>query len=220
MRIITCLLLLSLPAAMAAAQTLPTESVTVTTLREKQIQQYVESRAVPSRVAEKLTRWETPICVKAEGLKPQLLEYLVRRLKAVAAQVGAPVNTNPSCQQNVEIGFSSDPQSVMDYVRDKHINYLGFDTGKAEKVARMTRPIQAWYATVTVDASGESVSDTPPSGPPKCLDPPLCRLMVSAPVVHATGTRVSDGLSTGFRNVIVLGDRDRLVKMEMGAMAD
>ena len=35
------------------------ESVTVTALREKQIQQYVESRAVPSHAAGKLGRWET-----------------------------------------------------------------------------------------------------------------------------------------------------------------
>ena len=103
------------------------------------------------------------ICVKAEGLKPELLEFVVRRVKAVAAQVGAPVNGDPSCRENVEIGFASDPQSVMDYVRDKHINYLGFynNTSEAEKMARMTRPIQAWYATVTIDASGESKSDTP-----------------------------------------------------------
>jgi hypothetical protein len=198
------------------------ESITVTAAREKQIRQYVESRAAPSRVAEKLGRWETPICVKAEGLKPELLEFVVRRVRTVAAQIGAPVNSNPSCQQNVEIGFASDPQTVMDYVRDKHINYLGLykNTGEAEKMARMTRPIQAWYATVTIDASRESVTDTPPSGPPTCLDLPRCSIMVSAPVVHATGTRVSDGLSTGFRNVIVLVDRDKVAKMEMGTLAD
>ncbi|MBW8708339.1 MAG: hypothetical protein JF627_03605 [Alphaproteobacteria bacterium] len=194
----------------------------MTAVREKQIQQYVESHAVASRVAGKLGRWESPICVKAEGLKPELLEFVVRRIKAVATQIGAAVNSDPSCEQNVEIGFSSDPQSVLDYIRDKHINYLGFynNMAEAEKMARMTHPIQAWYATFTIDASGESISDTRPSGPPKCFDPPLCRFMVSAPVVHSTGTRVSDGLRTGFRNVIVLTDRDRLAKMEMGAVAD
>ncbi len=200
----------------------PVESVTVTALRVTQIQQYVESHAAASRVAGKIGRWETPICVKAEGLKSELLEFVLRRIKAVAVQVGAPVNQNPSCQQNVEIGFASNPQSVMDYVRDKHVNYLGLyeNMGDAEKAARMTRPIQAWYATITIDASGERISDTRPSGLPKCFDPPWCRVMVSAPVVHSTGTRVSDGLSTGFRNVLVLGDRDRLLKMEMGAVAD
>jgi len=197
------------------------ESVTVTALREKQIQQYVEARAVPSRAAGKLGRWETPICIKAEGLRSEPLEFVVRRVKAVAAQVGAPVNSDPSCRENVEIGFASDPQSVMDHVRDKHINYLGLNNmGEAEKTARMTRPIQAWYATVTIDASGESQSDTPPRGAPQCWDPPLCRMMVSAPGHHATDTRVSDGIRTGFRNVIVLADRDRLANMEMGTLAD
>jgi hypothetical protein len=45
-------------------------------------------------------------------------------------------------------------------------------------------------------------------------------MMVSAPIHHATDSRLSDGLRTGFRNVIVLADRDRLVNMEMGAVAD
>jgi hypothetical protein len=213
------LLAVGLSAFPALAQV---ESVTSTALREKLIQQYVESHAVPSRVAGKIGRWETGICVTARGLKPELLEFVVRRVRAVAALVGAPVNSDPSCRQNVEIGFASDPQSVLDYVRGKHINYLGFysSPAEAEKMARMTHPVQAWYATVTIDAKGESHTDTPPSGPPQCWDPPLCRIMTSAPVHHATDSRLSDGLRTGFRNVIVLADRDRLVKMEMGALAD
>ena len=198
------------------------ETVTSTALREKQIRQYVESHAVPSRIAGKIGRWETGICVTAEGLKPELLEFVIRRIKAVAAQVGAPVNNDPSCRQNVEIGFASNPQSVMDYVRDKHAAYLGFhdNTVEAAKMARMTRPIQAWYATVTIDANNEVQSDQPRREAPHCFDSPLCLVMVSAPIQRSTGTRVSDGMRTGFRNVIVLGDRDKLVKMEMGAVAD
>lgn len=213
------LLAIGLGSSAALAQV---ESVTSTALREKLIQQYVESHAVPSRVANKVGRWETGICVTAQGLKPELLEFVVRRVKAVAVLVGTPVNNDPSCRHNVEIGFASDPQSVMDYVRGKHINYLGFygSPHEAEKMARMTHPIQAWYATVTIDAKGESHTDTPSSGPPQCWDPPLCRIMTSAPVHHATDSRLSNGLRTGFRNVIVLADRDRLVNMEMGALAD
>jgi hypothetical protein len=226
MRIVVLRLRRFLPVLALAAAALPAlaqvESVTSTALREKQIRQYVESHAVPSRRLGKIGRWESPICVAAEGLKPELLEFVIRRVKAVAAQVGAPVNNDPACRQNVEIGFASSPQWVMDYVRDKHAAYLGFhnNTVEAEKMARMTRPIQAWYATHTIDANNETQSDAPFREPPVCVDPPLCRMMVSAQIQRSTGTRVSDGMRTGFRNVIVLGDRDRLVKMEMGAVAD
>ena len=216
------LLALGLGALPALAQS-RVESVTSTALREKQIQQYVESHVVPSRVAGKVGRWETGICVKAKGgLKPELLEFVVRRVKAVAAQVGAPVNNDPACRENVEIGFASDPQSVMDSVRRKHINYLGFyNTSRdIDRLVRMTRPIQAWYATLTVDAYGESETDTPPRGIPQCLDPPYCGMMVSAPIKQSKGSRVTHALRTGFRNVLVLGDRDRLVQMEMGTLAD
>jgi hypothetical protein len=45
-------------------------------------------------------------------------------------------------------------------------------------------------------------------------------LQISAKVQHSNGTRVTNAVRTGFRNVLVLGDRDRLVQMEMGALAD
>ena len=220
-RILPLLACAALPALAALAQ--PTvESVTSTAVREKQIQQYVDTQSVASRIAGKIGRWENPICVKAEGLKPELLDFVVRRVKAVAVQVGARVNNDPACRQNVEIGFASNPQSVADYLRDKHSAYLGFfnNTVEAARMARMTHPIQAWYATVTIDANNEVQSDQKRRDPPECFDPPLCRVMISAPVQRSTGTRVSDGMRTGFRNVIVLADRDRLVKMEMGTVAD
>ena len=89
----TALLLLGCLTA-ASAQPAPTESVAVTgqRTREEQIQGFVESRAAPAVRLGKVARWEAGICPVATGLKPELLRFLIQRLKATAVRVGAPVN--------------------------------------------------------------------------------------------------------------------------------
>ena len=199
-----------------------TESVTVTALREKQIQDYVQSHAAPSVRLGKIGRWENGICPAATGLKPELIRFILKRVKDVAAQVGAPVNKDPYCRHNVEIVFSSQPQSVMNYIRDDREAYLGYhdNSDQAAAMAKVTHPIQSWYATATVDAHGTAHTDRPPKGPPQCLDQPLCRIMVTADIAVSTGSRLGDGLRTGFQNVIVLADRDKLTGHEIGTLAD
>jgi hypothetical protein len=213
-------LIATLP-ALAQSQP-PAENVTVTALQEKQIQDYVQSHAVPSRSLGKIGRWETGICPAATGLKPELVQFVINRIKTVASKVGAPVNQGRYCRHNVEIVFSSNPQSVMNYIRDDREAYLGAhdNSEQAAEMAKVTRPIQSWYATATIDANGEPHSDRPKKGSPECLDPPRCRVWITAEVAKSTGTRLGDGLRTGFMNVIVLADRDKLVDQEIGTLAD
>src|SRR4051812_4871994 len=104
MKLIAILLLASLTGAVAQ----PTESVTVTgeRAREEQIQGFVQSRAAPSVRLGKVARWELGICPAVAGLKPELIRFVVQRLKDIAAKVGAPVNPSTSCRTNVEIVFT------------------------------------------------------------------------------------------------------------------
>ena len=219
-------LLLAAPAALAQTQAgapaASTESVTVTALRERQMQAFVESRAAPSLRLGKLERWERGVCPVAAGLKPVLLEFIVQRVKDIAAKVGAPVNDSANCRYNVQIVFSSAPQKVLDYIRKDREGYLGYhETGaQADALARLTHPIQAWYTTATIDLRGNVHPDAPRKDAPQCLDVPECRIMLDAEQYAVTGTRLGDGLRSGLINVIVIADRDKLVNHEIGALAD
>jgi hypothetical protein len=83
-------MLLALPASAQAP-----ESVTVTGTRSRQVlDKFVESFAAPTRMTGKLARWEDGVCPVAVGLKPAFLKFITRRLRDVAAQVGAPVNAD------------------------------------------------------------------------------------------------------------------------------
>jgi hypothetical protein len=200
------------------------ESVTVTAqrTRDEQIKSFVESRAAPSVRLGKIARWEVGICPAATGLKPELLKFIVVRLKDIAARVGAPVNKSASCRTNVEIVFSPAPQAVADYLRRSREDYLGYHSNgaQADELAKVTHLIQSWYATGTIDANGSLAPDVKKKGMPYCLDEPECRIIMDAPQAAVTGSRLTNGLHSGFLNVIVVADRGKLVDQEIGALAD
>jgi hypothetical protein len=202
----------------------PVESVTVTgqRTRDEQIKSFVESRATPAVRLGKIARWEVGICPAATGLKPELLKFIVARVKDIAAKVGAPINKSTSCRTNVEIVFSPAPQEVADYLRKSREDYLGYhsDGAQADELAKVTHPIQSWYATGTIDANGSVAPDVKKKGMPYCLDEPECRIMLEAPQAVVTGSRLTNGLHSGFLNVIVVADRGKLVDQEIGALAD
>jgi len=108
---------LVLACSQASGQTArpPTENVTVTGTRSREVLQgFVGSLAVPTRLTGKMTRWEKGICPVTLGLRPQAVAFINRRLKEIAVQAGAPVDTNASCKPNVEIVFTTTPQALID----------------------------------------------------------------------------------------------------------
>jgi hypothetical protein len=222
MKIFAILLLAGL--AGAAAQPAPTESVTVTgeRTREEQIKSFVQSRAAPSVRLGKIARWEAGICPAATGLKPEFLRFILQRLKATAAKVGAPVNSAASCRTNVEIVFTSAPQALLDNLRKSHEDYLGYhaNAAQADRLAKVNHFIQSWYATGTIDANGSVQADIKRRGMPFCMDEPECRIMTDMPPSAVTGSRLNNGLHSGFLNVVIVAEPGKLSDQEAGALAD
>ena len=211
----------------AAAQTAKaplTESVTVTGARsrEEQIKSFVQSRAAPAVRLGKIARWEAGICPAATGLKPELLKFLLGRLKATAARVGAPVNPRASCRTNLEIVFTRAPQVLLNNVRKNQEDYLGYHASAADgdRLAKVTHAIQSWYATGTIDDNGVVQADVRRRGMPFCMDEPECRIVTEVPPSASNGSRLSNGLHSGFLNVMIVADSIKLSDQEIGAVAD
>jgi hypothetical protein len=184
----------------AVAQPAPTESVTVTGERTR----------------------EEQICPAVAGLKPELIRFVVQRLKTIAAKVGAPVNPHASCRTNVEIVFTPAPQALLDNVRKNQEDYLGYhaNAAQAARLARVTHAVQAWYATGTIDSNGSVQADLKRRGMPFCMDEPECRIVTDVPPSAVTGSRLNNGLHSGFLNVIIVANRGKLLDQEIGAVAD
>jgi hypothetical protein len=203
----------------------PPEGVTVIGQKvpDKDIQDFVRSRAVPTSVLGKVARWERGICPEATGLKSVFTGYVVQRIKTVAAKVGAPVSARRGCSANIEIVFTTKPQVLLDGVRQHHKDYLGYyeNSEQADALAKVTHPIQAWYATATIDADGAPHLDTSTHSPPICFDYPLCHIWVNPDKIYdAEGTRLHDGLRSGLFNVIIVVNQEKLSDHEIGALAD
>lgn len=213
------------------------ENVTVTGTKSREmVDTFVKSFVAPTRLTGKIARWESGICPRAVGQRPATAQYVSQHLKDIAAAVGAPVNTRESCTPNIEIVFTNTPQELLDNVRLHDADYLGYAESAAqrEKLAMVTRPIQAWYTTQTRDlrgigsvdsgrsrGAGTSMSNftsVPCSG---------CAGRNAAPIelgdarfANVSGNRVSDGVRSALYHVLIVVDPRKLPDQEIGPLAD
>jgi hypothetical protein len=215
-------MLLAAPSLALAQGARAPESVTVTGTRDRQVlENFVQSFAAPTYLIGKIGRWEDSICPVTVGLRPEAIKFITKRVRDVAAQTGAPVDRHASCTPNLQILFTSHPQVLLDHIRDNTPEVLGYYSNGAELKARatVTRPIQAWYMTATIDLHGYPVVDGKPTGFGVQIGGPN-NFMPNAHVAIVTGNRTGDGLHATFYRVMVVVDPDKLVDYEMGSLAD
>jgi hypothetical protein len=212
-----------------------TEAVTVTVIKdgEAAIGKFVEGVTVPTRAAGKVARWKSGICPIVVGLPPESAKLLVQKIRALAAEVGAPVNPGDPCPGNIEVIFTAQPQALLDNIRIMHPVLLGYydNSAQADKLATSTRPIQSWYRTATLDARGNPTVDgarkggvhlsiaLPPSGlpgPPDIVE----MYMPDAAVTNVTGGRLGDGVSSALNNVMIVADTSKLLGRDAGTVGD
>jgi hypothetical protein len=164
------------------------------------------------------------ICPLTTGLTPGYGAFVTARLRALAAYVGAPVQSDPLCKSNVQILFTDNPQKKMDAVikwatgpafRNR---YAG---GMKDLIAfRSDHAIQGWYMTTSggaivlnTDVSMVGVSVLP-------LWPQITQNYVGS---GSLGTRVGAGGSgsgSGIGIVILVVDTTKVVGYPIGALAD
>jgi hypothetical protein len=234
---IAALLLGAVPAA--TAQT-PLESVTVTAARPHRdaINDFLFSHATPTRLTDKVARWTVPICPRTFGLGPKYAKYVTDRVRGIAANVGAPVSGDAACRPNIQIVFTTTPQVLLDNIRDNQPAYLGYydNSRQAAKLATFSRPIQSWYTTATGDLTGPPQVDSahgggisvtlpspPPTGPGGMEGTAQGTYTLNLPSASArttTGSRLGDGLTSGFYNIIIIAEPGKLLDVEIGTLAD
>lgn len=241
---IAALLLLSAPALAQPRLVggLAEESVTVVGVKPSQetISDFVANRVSPSRTLGKVGRWRAQVCPLTVGLGADYAKYISRRIREVAAAVGAPVNQDPGCRSNIQVIFTTKPQGLMDDVRKNQPILIGFfhNLAEADRLAQVTHPLQAWYTTETVDFYKNSVIDTGRCGLSESANLNAQMLtpsdssgmstqagvfqlsMPCATVAHVSRSRVNNGLNTAFHNVLVVAEPARLLDHEIGGLAD
>ncbi len=211
------LVVLSTPAVSADAPASKIiEEITVYGEKEKVVRDFVGSYAapVPSLIGQ-MARWRVGICPVTTGLSPEFSTFITRRLKEVAALVGAGVDAKEPCKTNVQIIFAPQPQALMDAVRKQASWLLGFHyLAQAKDLAAFKHPIQSWYATGTTDLNGTLTPDNTSFG--------NCGSWGLADACSATvkGSRLGKGFRSEFMVVTIVIDMSRVADLEIGPLAD
>jgi hypothetical protein len=236
-RLFTLSALLMAGALRASAQTAPTtESVTVMGSREA-YHTFSRTFATPTHMSGKMARWERPLCPVVLGQNAHYTAFITQHIKYVGLAAGAPVATEPSCRPNIEIVFTTTPQALLDTVRKDHQAYLGYFTSlaQADALAKVTKPIQAWYATETTDVKGRTYLDAGHqlingdnipnmSGTPfpdsEIVAGGRGRMLDLPPFRAVLGSRLNDGIHTGFAHVLIVVDSTKLAGQEVLPLAD
>jgi len=218
--------------AQAAA---PVESVTVTQSRAA-LEKFAKSFTVAAKLTGKIARWERGICPVTVGQQPSFTDQVTQRVKDVAAMTGVPINATPSCKPNIEIVFTSTPQALLDNVLKNDPDYLGYAESSAErdKLATVTRAIQAWYATETIDLNGMRRMDSarrlnggiamsnftsmPCTGCGAANRDPL--YFPDATYAKVTGNHIQDGTRSGFNHVLIVVDTYRVLGFKIDPLAN
>lgn len=221
---------LALPAL--AQSPLPTEKVIVTAhqaVPDTVLHDFIKSWGAPSQPVGNMARWRVGICPAVSGLPADYNKLVTERIRALAAQVGAPV-AEDGCRFNIDVAFTPKPQALMDEVRRHHEVLLGYhDAVNAAQIATVNRPIQAWYTTETEDLNGQrsinskqrnqGVTLFAPPGSPSCKTG--CTIFLpSAREERVEYSRLGDQLRSDLFHVIVTVDLNRIAGFEIGALAD
>ncbi len=223
-------LMLSLVSVSAAfAQTSsspPLPEVTVTAPRPPTPQElagdavrdFISTHAAPAAVSGQLARWgvgrDPGICPLTVGLAPSFNDFVSARVLAIAATVGAPIQTG-RCTHNVYIIFATDPRKALADMVKQNEKILGFHyPAQTRDLERITRPIQGWYVTASHGAFGDESIDTPEPLAP-WWDPSVVP-EGQAPAGLA-GSRLGSDISSGIINVLIVADATKMVGRPIGA---
>lgn len=216
------------------ASSLPPESITVIGTKPSvaTIENFVEARGLRTHSLDRIARWSLKVCPVTIGLGDKYAAYVTKRIRDVAAAVGAPVDPDPACQPNIEIVFTTKPQSLIDSIRKTDPVYLGFHytEREADDLAKVTHPIQAWYTNI----STFMYEHRPPGYGGQTLDMGRCGVTNSVSVklgghrltlhclTEAGGSpsRARDGMNGGFLNILIVAEPARLFDYEVGSLAD
>ncbi len=157
-----------------------------------------------------IARWREPVCPKVMGLTQSFDDFVSQRIKDVAARVGAP--SALACREfNVLVMFTTEPQKLMNDVRDRHPALLGYHfIGERKALATFRGPVQSWYVTATSMKTGIKnyrtarqidVANAP--GPPT-----------------GTGSHIPPEFTSEFALELVVIDANQLEGQAIGPVAD
>lgn len=224
-----CAMFLNCAARAADEDSLPLQEVQVTASRlldhkalVKAVKSFVKTHAADLPRTNQIGRWhDETLCPLVTGLDPTASAYVTHEILDVARGVGAPTwVAGKTCDKNVEIVFTTQPQALLDRMAKFFRILLGYyPRSEVARAMRFSRPIQAWYETGT-----HSLNPHPPLmlggeiSPVKQIDSDVTA-KGQTPAGEASSF-FSHGLRSEFVHVFVIADSNQVSKYPLQAIAD
>jgi hypothetical protein len=152
------------------------------------------------------------VCPAVLGLDPASDAFVATRVRALAVRVGAPVQADPACQDNVRIIFTPEPEKIMaDIVRWASV-YFGvrYPSMRRLMMFKSGYAVQGWYFTT---GGGSRILNTDVA----FLD--SIHVLPLWPQVIPSGS-TDDGSMSGIVSVILVVDPTKVAGYDIGALAD
>jgi hypothetical protein len=202
------------PGPLPAETSRPIEQVIVTGEKTtaEAAHDYIQKRVAPTPFLGKVARWSprNPLCPNVAGFSTENAAYIVKRIKEIAGETGAPLSRNAACKPNMAIIATTVPQGLMDEIRATRSDLMGYySSAQADAMTTMKHPVQALYETATIDYNGKVIRDMRIN--PACGD--FCSYASS-------GQRARDGIESAFYNVTVVVDARDIPDHPLSALAD
>ena len=217
------------PGDIPEATVMPARPPTDLELAGDSVAQFVAHHAtthyVSSDTVGNLARWrggKQSICPLTVGLSPGLNAFATARLLALAAYVGAPVQSDPQCKANVQWVFTDKPQERMDDIVKWATVYFRnrYSGGMKDLIKfRSDHAIQGWYMAtsgggivLTSDVSLVGLNVLP-------VWPQITQRYIAS---GTTGTRLGGGSGSGIGIgiVIVIVDTTKVAGATIGTISD
>jgi hypothetical protein len=151
------------------------------------------------------------ICPLTLGLDPGYNAFVTARLRALAVNVGAPVQADLQCKDNVRIVFTTDPQGIMKDVVKWASVYFVVTYPQIRRLIAFSgdHAIQGWY--ITTSGGGRILN----------ADVMLLRLNLQPLWPQITPNWLTDnGDMSGIGIVILVVDRTKVAGYSIGTIAD
>ena len=182
-------------------------------------------RYVNTGTTRDLARWrggKQSICPLTVGLIPEDNAFVTARLRALAAYVGAPLQSNPQCTTNVQIHFTSNPKQAMDDVINWATVAFGirYSGGQRDLIAyRSDHAIQGFYITTR---GGAIVLNTDVALAGLDVLPVWPRINQKYLGSDTLGTRLGGGSGSGIGIgvVVLVVDTAKVADYTIGTIAD
>jgi Secretin and TonB N terminus short domain len=204
----------ALPEITVTAAGLPTDEQ----LAGNSLGQFVDHHATTHNFTDpvigNLGRWRggmQSICPATTGLSANYNAFVTSRLRAVAEYVGAPVQSDPKCLDNVTVVFTDNPEQAMKAIVSWAAKYF-IRKNRFESIKRLIaytndHVIQGWYFTTR--------------GGARALTTESALLPVNLlPVWPQIELRNSGGDTNGIGAAVLIVDVRRIEGTPIGAIAD